>query len=188
MGVPGEKKWTDEQSQFLRDLIGGGASFAVAAAEINARFNTSFTRNAAIGRAQRIGLCSVRPRIVKKERPVRQRKERLGRSDPAFYRPLRETITIRCAEVEPMRVGLLDLQPHHCRYPYGDHEFTFCGHTVVDGGSYCQPHTMLCTRDDRRGNRTEESSKRFAFILRKNNISKAQIISSGNWADEGAAA
>lgn len=48
--------WTPEQSQALRDQVTRGISFAKAAAEINARFGTSYTRNAAIGRGRRMGL------------------------------------------------------------------------------------------------------------------------------------
>jgi len=48
--------WTPQQSQALRDQVTCGISFAKAAAAINARVGTNYTRNAAIGRGRRMGL------------------------------------------------------------------------------------------------------------------------------------
>jgi GcrA cell cycle regulator len=180
--------WSEEQSQFLRDLIGNGASFAVAAAEINARFNTNFTRNAAIGRAQRIGLCSVRPRVTaKREKPARRRPLKTA-AGPRIVpvRPVRETIEVRCAEVEPLRLSLADLQPHNCRYPYGDRAITFCGHAKSEGSSYCLPHKFLCTQERRPGAGGSTAAQRFSLILKKRNMPQSVALEYGNLEEDAA--
>jgi len=41
---------------------------------------------------------------------------------------------------------LHELDRSHCRYPHGDGPFTFCGHEVEQGGSYCPHHAALCYR------------------------------------------
>lgn len=51
---------------------------------------------------------------------------------------------LRCVEVEPRNLKLIDLETSDCRFPYGDSEITFCGHPVIDGSSYCGPHHGLC--------------------------------------------
>jgi len=178
--------WTDEQSQFLRDLVGNGASFSIASAEINARFNTSFTRNAAIGRAQRMGLCSVRPRVTRAEKPMRRQKVRIDAPRVVKVRPVREAIEVRCAKVEPLHLSLLELQPHHCRYPYGDRSFTFCGHLSGEDSSYCDPHRLLCTQERRPGAGGSTGAQRFSLILKKRNVPQSVALEYGNMEEDAA--
>lgn len=50
---------------------------------------------------------------------------------------------IRCVEVVPLNIPLLDLEPHHCRYPVteeGPH--LFCGRDKFSG-AYCTDHYFL---------------------------------------------
>lgn len=42
------------------------------------------------------------------------------------------------------RVSLVDLEPHHCRFPVGDPVQGFCGHPKVEGLSYCEHHIERC--------------------------------------------
>jgi GcrA cell cycle regulator len=48
--------WAPEHSDALREYFANGMSFAKIARAINAKFQTSYSRNAAIGRAKRLGL------------------------------------------------------------------------------------------------------------------------------------
>src|SRR5881409_2909404 len=54
--------WAPEHSDALRDYFLKGMSFADIRGEINARFATTYTRNAIIGRAKRMRLAAV-PRV-----------------------------------------------------------------------------------------------------------------------------
>ena len=62
----------------------------------------------------------------------------------------RETVKLRCVEIDPRHLSLMDLEPGDCRYPYGGDEegeaITFCGHPQRRGTSYCVAHFHL-TRD-----------------------------------------
>jgi GcrA cell cycle regulator len=61
-----------------------------------------------------------------------------------------EPVTLRCVEVDPRHLSLLEVEHNNCRYPYGGDEegeaITFCGHPRRKGSSYCTPHFHL-TRD-----------------------------------------
>ena len=48
--------WTPEHSNALREYLAKGMSYSEIAAAINAKFKTGYSRNAAIGRAKRMGL------------------------------------------------------------------------------------------------------------------------------------
>ena len=50
--------WTPEHSAALREFVERGMSYADAADAVNARFGTTYSRSAAIGRAKRMGAAS----------------------------------------------------------------------------------------------------------------------------------
>ena len=54
---------------------------------------------------------------------------------------------LRCVEIVPRQLSLVELEPGDCRYPYGGDEegdaITFCGHPRRQGSSYCAPHFHL---------------------------------------------
>ena len=54
---------------------------------------------------------------------------------------------LRCVEIDPRHLSLMELKTGDCRYPYGgDAEgeaITFCGHPQREGASYCAPHFHL---------------------------------------------
>jgi GcrA cell cycle regulator len=58
-----------------------------------------------------------------------------------------EAVKLRCVEIEPRQLSLLDLERGDCRYPYGGDEtgkaITFCGHPRRPGSSYCVAHFHL---------------------------------------------
>jgi GcrA cell cycle regulator len=64
---------------------------------------------------------------------------------PEFERV--ETPALRCVDVEPRHLSLLELAVGDCRYPYGgDAEgeaITFCGHPKREDSSYCPAHFHL---------------------------------------------
>ena len=135
--------WTLEQSEALRAHIDfGELSYARIAEDINARFGTFYSRNAAIGKAGRMGLCNpYREKVAKLPKPRKPQPSK-PRPRPAFERV--ENIQLRCAEIVPRNLSLLDLGPDDCRYPVNDDSpFLFCGHRKLKGASYCGPHFAL---------------------------------------------
>jgi GcrA cell cycle regulator len=148
--------WAPAHSDALREYLGHGMSHSEIAQAINAKFNTAYSRNAVIGRAKRMGLAGAdrpddAPKPPPKARQPSLHKQR-ERHAAAFMRPVPvfepvETRELRCVEIVPRHVLLLDLEPGDCRYPYGGDEegeaITFCAHPRRPGSSYCTPHFHL---------------------------------------------
>jgi GcrA cell cycle regulator len=151
--------WTPEHSDALRQYLARGMSYSEIADAINAKFKTAYSRNAALGRARRMGFAGPeRPKEPKHwpQRPPKAKAPQLHkpreRDQPKFMRPMqvfeRAKVTrLRCVEIEPRHLSLIELECGNCRYPYGgDHEgepITFCGHPRRPGSSYCAPHFHL---------------------------------------------
>src|SRR5438477_4665557 len=134
-------------------------SFSAIAKALNARFETLYSRNAALGGAKRMGLSSPNPpKNVPTRWPRRRRKKAAGlhkpreRHAPEFITRMpvakrTEAPKLRCVVLVPRHLSLLDLEASDCRYPYGgeaDGEaITFCGHPRREDSSYCTPHFHL---------------------------------------------
>jgi GcrA cell cycle regulator len=151
--------WATEHSDALREYLAKGMSYSEIADAINARFKAAYSRNAAIGRAKRMGLAGPdRRKDLPKHWPtppkVQQPQPRKLREHyaPEFMRPMpiferAETVKLRCVEIDSRRLSLTDLERDDCRYPYGGDEegeaITFCGYPRRQGSSYCAPHFHL---------------------------------------------
>jgi GcrA cell cycle regulator len=148
--------WTEEHANALREFLESGISYARIADAINAKFQTAYSRSAVIGRAKRMGLAapdrpSDRPKLPSRAKPPQLHKlhERHApvsvRLMPRFERE--DTVKLRCVEIDPRHLSLMDLEPGDCRYPYGGDEdgvaITFCGHPQRRGTSYCAAHFQL---------------------------------------------
>ena len=148
--------WASEHSDALRDCLLRGMSYGQAANAINAKFGTEFTRNAAVGRAKRLGLKaavgrkvalgSQRPKLP--PRPVRESKPRTHwTAAPAPAPEPAKPVTLRCVGIKPRLLAFADLEPGDCRYPYGGEKEgeapAFCGHPRIARSSYCRPHHEL---------------------------------------------
>lgn len=135
-------KWTPDMDDILRQFHARGIAAAVTAKRIGV------TRNAVIGRAHRLGLSSPRQPSVKLPKASITAIS-AGRKSPAT-KPTKKPFEWMKAEPLPPEpeppaqlVALVDLEPHHCRFPHGDPKqegFGFCGSQVVEGLSYCASH------------------------------------------------
>lgn len=158
--------WTEERIARLKELHAKGFSMQAMAEELGT------TRNAIAGKLHRLGVRVRRTPLTEEEieartalrreqdaeRKRRKRAKKAERrnvlrlvranSNSTVLRML-DTITsevgkLREVNILPHNVALTDLTDHDCRYPYGEGEFLFCGHTKQDGSSYCPAHTALC--------------------------------------------
>src|SRR2546423_964337 len=141
--------WAPEHSAALREYFTRGMSFREIARALNARFHTAYSRNAALGRAKRMGLAGparpeAPPRVPRPSKPREPRPADVG--PPGSLRPKRggekyEPVKLRCVEIEPRHLSLIELEPGDCRYPYGGEDegeaITFCGRQRRPGSSYC---------------------------------------------------
>jgi GcrA cell cycle regulator len=111
--------WTKEREAELAVLY---ERDGLSAAQIAARMY-GITRNAVIGKVHRMGL----------ERGVGMPIAAVVAQPP-----------IVCdAPATPAGLRLIDLEPNQCRFPSGDHDYTFCGKTCVPKRPYCPKHNLL---------------------------------------------
>lgn len=142
------QQWNQELLASLTEF----AKIGLTAGQIAAK--TGRTRSAVIGKIHRHKIPwnhQWGQLIGKRER---NRKPSHARASPAVMDArLREKISRReqpppAPIIEPQvgTVTLADLQPHHCRWPFGDPrtlEFRYCGLTQIDGKPYCPAHARV---------------------------------------------
>jgi len=157
--------WPSSHCEALKEFVTRGMSYRDAADALNARFGTAYSRDAAIGRARRMGLGEPGrpgpgpgpgPAPVQAGELLLRPRERVRMADefrpreffrrrPVFERA--ERVQLRCVEVVPRHLVLIELERGDCRFPYGgdlDGEaITFCGRPRRKGSSYCAPHFHL---------------------------------------------
>src|SRR5437899_1144413 len=105
-----QTSWPPEHSDALRKHLAERLTFSAIVKAINLKFKTAYTRNAAIGRARRMGLGGPdRPQPLlqaeppRLERIVKPRPVEIGSALRWPSPPLKaqELPKLRCAEVEP---------------------------------------------------------------------------------------
>lgn len=153
------KSWSTEEDEQLKKLTLEGLS----ASMIAERMPGNRSRNSIIGRQHRLGIMGKQTqrkkrasRLPIKPTPVYDRHTlaatsahvRALRSLEAKMRYAETSKAMRetPSEVEPLMIPLLDLEPHHCRWPIGDvgaDDFGFCGHPKRAGVSYCEFHATI---------------------------------------------
>jgi GcrA cell cycle regulator len=131
----------------------------LSARQIAVELNCGITRNAVIGRIHRLNLplrgkCKAALKV--KKSPKRTQVLRVVRANSnstqlRMYEAAQiEIAPLRCAEIMPLNLSLVDLALNDCRYPVtGDAPFLFCGHPKMEGSSYCRPHFGLSLRQTR---------------------------------------
>src|ERR1700694_2432716 len=77
-----QTNWPSEHADALREYVAKGMSYAEIADAINAKFKTSYSRNAAIGRAKRMGLAGPDQDLPKHCHPRRKTRHH-GLANPA---------------------------------------------------------------------------------------------------------
>lgn len=158
--------WQPHHDEFIRTCLRQGMSASGTAAAFSASFHIHVSRNAVIGRAHRKNMERNRSNdpALRDVRTAKQPRAKpwlaAGKSKSTFHRHKRiaegrmpapiekprikpDLSALRCVEVDPLHVGLLDLTAEQCRWPYGDRApFTFCARPAAFG-SYCGAHYAL---------------------------------------------
>lgn len=123
------ENWTQKQDAILISLYG-----KVSSHEVSEKIGRS--RNAIIGRAQRLGLKFPKKEPKPKPEP-KPRVKRIVKQKPVKKRKVEVTMT----EKPSMPIHLIDLKDNQCRQVIGDPKNgMFCGKVVKNGSSYCNHH------------------------------------------------
>jgi GcrA cell cycle regulator len=132
---------------------------------IASKLGDDVSRNAVIGKLHRLGLSNASSTVHRDNQFGRKPRPRKSTAAGTAVRIVRangnsnklrlfttakiEVEQLRCAEADPLNVGLLEIDQHQCRYPVNDSSpFLFCGHRKMEGSSYCAPHFILTHRPE----------------------------------------
>ena len=145
--------WNDKSVAELRKYFARNLSCS----QIAAALGNGITRNAVIGKLNRIGLTTHRPRRTPEEiAESKTRKYRIDNNRKMANRFRQSKVRQLMARVEkavapePVTGGkdLLELGPYgtDCRWPIGERPFRFCGCPSFEGLPYCAPHSRTAYR------------------------------------------
>jgi GcrA cell cycle regulator len=158
--------WTEEQDQYLRDHRG-----KLSSSQLGAQLGV--TRNAVIGRANRIGLEPLRAinsifdGVNQARRIARDRAPKVKVVKPVQLKVVAlpaPTVDDNAIPLEQRRT-FFELGAHDCRWPVGDPQepgFFFCGAVQRDDSPYCAAHHFIAY------NRIREVSHarpKFTFVV-----------------------
>jgi GcrA cell cycle regulator len=146
-------EWNEERIELLKTRWAAGLSGSLIAEEFGV------SRNAVIGKIHRLGLgrargedsgrtTTTKDRGWRSHRQPRQARRRPFKLDvPRFLKDIGDQATELPPETIADPVTLIDLQPHHCRWPV-DREgepMMYCGAAKCgeDYSSYCAAHHRL---------------------------------------------
>ena len=140
--------WSSERIELLKRCFHAGLSCSQIAREVGV------TRNAVIGKMNRLGLSRSRPATA--AQPQQRGARRRNRSRPSIFAQhdmLTAAYPQPRAEDIPIHNGcgctLLELGQEKCRWPISDpdaKEFCFCGNEPVKGLPYCPGHARIAYR------------------------------------------
>jgi GcrA cell cycle regulator len=142
--------WTDERVEQLTKLTREGKVFREIAEILGC------TRNAVIGKVHRMGLHAQVPvskkAAARRRAPVNVAKIKAKPPEPPRfrYKPRGPSVSVEMPTPRKHKgLSLLDLEPHHCRFPTGQGaEITFCGQQKLHGYSWCGPCKDVVFRDE----------------------------------------
>ena len=151
--------WFDDKVvDRLRELWVDHSSGAIAGILWD-EFRVRVTRNSVIGKLHRLGLTvdnkeEVHPLTRIDLGGGKTPRVRTRTRSTAFREPTltREEVTLRCVEIEPRNLTLLDLEPDDCRFAVneGDPQFLFCARPKMKGSSYCPGHFFLTRQEPKK--------------------------------------
>lgn len=162
----------------LRHGVEIGESASVIAAKITYAFGVKVSRNAVISKSHRMGFdrgpefsaanaaaqaanMAHRAQLAREAAARRAERERQRKAaaeaakaakvvafNPSTIKPPTPLRTEPMVYDATNSVALMDLQNHHCRWPYGQGEaIRFCGARKDEGSSYCQTHRLKATNE-----------------------------------------
>ena len=142
--------WSPLREQKLRKMHADGCSSRVIAIALG----PPATRNSVISKINRMGLTTKHPSHPnpKVQNGNRNKLTRVMFKGIDFRKPstlkpasvASPMVSEKLLEPVPLHIGLDELRAFHCRWPYGESPFTFCGHPKHGQRSYCQFHSSIC--------------------------------------------
>lgn len=150
--------WTPELTEFAIKHWRDGKSANMVASMMTAAFGTHFSRNAVIGRINRLGENRPAPSGPKPSRVAKLVQAKAARETAELKRKFKEqfTETVRVAKLpkpEPIPAVVADLsfarpwlerRPGQCAFPIGQRYYVLsCCAPIASGDNYCEAHRTI---------------------------------------------
>jgi hypothetical protein len=131
-------RWTKDEDQTLcNQYIAGNCGIVRKLADLLDR-----SRNAVIGRANRLGLSRPKESWKPERQPRIHRQQKSGEGIIHMHKNNLPDISYDQLWTWAVdRTALVDIKEHQCRWPVGEMEF--CGGHKINGGPYCAAHSRF---------------------------------------------
>lgn len=138
------------------DLIKALWRDGLSGSQIALKLSAGISRNAVIGKLYREGQLRTRSKQMNAANNSRSGRKRCakGKNGPrpapwalpaisrsrshGFYRAPELP-----ADLVPKHLSIMQIDGTTCKFPYGDSDFTYCGHAVTNGSVYCMTHHLM---------------------------------------------
>jgi GcrA cell cycle regulator len=128
-------QWTDTRIAELQGYIESKYSASRAAIELG------ITRNAAIGKAHRLGLHFHSESI--RCNKFRNKQKPIAKAVPTVWKAIKLPPPPKPApEPNALRISFEALSVGTCRWPVGEYPYAYCGHPPVESKPYCEGHCL----------------------------------------------
>lgn len=147
--MPSITPWSDDQNTFLKKHHEEGLSASQIAIKLNREFGINKTRNAVIGRLNRLGLSNNgRPSQPRRSRAMTQQQKIariVARKANGSFNSQGGSQDASEDNAPFLRLPILELKNHQCRYAvdYAENTHLFCG-LPTDAKPYCEHHARIC--------------------------------------------
>ena len=140
--------WTPERTKSLIQLWAEGHSARSIAEKLELR-----SRSAVIGKVRRLDLPTPEVKLATAARitQVRKRKQRLAATAARITQVRKRKQRLAAIPVpadnlseKALHLEFDQLESRHCRFPYGEGPYTYCGHPKLANTSYCEAHVAYC--------------------------------------------
>lgn len=154
--------WTVERTDQLRELFALGLSASQIAAQLG-----GVTRNAVIGKQNRLGLSRggfIGPRLPRPKRPRKPSPSRWHLYNRERPKAPPKPVPVVVVQPEWRGISLFELTNETCRFPSHEAPFFYCGVPEADCGNgrpYCPYHHNI-THQDQQWNRSRGMNTKLA--------------------------
>jgi GcrA cell cycle regulator len=125
-------EWSDKEIAMLKQLYKSGERLSYIIKKLKRK------KNSVIGKLHRLGLYKgPRRKVELKPTPPKIKPQpQLVVVAPLVGSKYDPPIHIARED----GISFFDLEPHHCRWPFGDRDYWFCGKPHMENSSYCEYH------------------------------------------------
>lgn len=139
--------WPSAHVDRFVELFNEGLSLSMLSDALSSETGTPYSRNACAGQISRlraIGRLPPGKKTTVKHRPRPRMKIAVVPDSPPIGTKTAKATEATEGPPASLDVSIYDLEPHHCRFPFGDWPpYRYCGNQTLPDLSWCPYHTRI---------------------------------------------